>query len=98
MSTVGLFVDDVLYLAQIVFSVLAVLRVLRGIDAELPFISKMTDGDIAAAIKPKVQTAAASVHTAPPVQPAPAVRLCPACSAPLHENSRLCTKCGAKAE
>lgn len=126
MSTVDSFVGDVLYLALIVFSVLAVLRVLRGKDAGLPFLSKMTDGDIAAAIKPKIRTATASAQTAPPVQtapiqtqyappaqppassqtppavtsdaPAPAVRLCPACSAPLHEDSRFCTECGAKAE
>lgn len=126
MSTVDSFVGDVLYLALIVFSVLAVLRVLRGKDAGLPFLSKMTDGDIAAAIKSKTRTTEASAQTAPPVQaapiqtqyappaqppasshtppavtsdaPAPAVRLCPACSAPLHEDSRFCTECGAKAE
>lgn len=126
MSTVDSFVGDVLYLALIVFSVLAVLRVFRGKDAGLPFLSKMTDGDIAAAINPKIRTATASAQTAPPVQtapiqtqyappeqppassqtppavtsdaPAPAVRLCPACSAPLHEDSRFCTECGAKAE
>lgn len=28
--------------------------------------------------------------------PAPAARLCPACSAPLHKDSRFCTECGAK--
>ena len=126
MSTVDSFVGDALYLALIVFSVLAVLRVLRGKDAGLPFLSKMTDGDIAAAIKSKTRTTEASAQTAPPVQavpiqtqyappaqppasfqtppavtsdaPAPAVRLCPACSAPLYEDSRFCTECGAKAE
>ena len=126
MSAVDSFVGDALYLALIVFSVLAVLRVLRGKDAGLPFLSKMIDGDIAAAIKSKTRTATASAQTAPTVQtapiqtqyappaqppasfqtppavtsdaPAPAVRLCPACSAPLHEDSRFCTECGAKAE
>jgi hypothetical protein len=71
MSTVDSFVGDVLYLALIAFSVLAVLRVLRGKDAGLPFLSKMTDGDIAAAIKPKIRTATASAQTAPPVKAAP---------------------------
>ena len=120
MGTAGSVVSGALYLALIVFSVLAVLRVLRGKDAGLPFISKMAEGDIAAAIKPKPRTAKASKRTAPPVQaapvgahppasfqtrpaaaqdaPAPAVRLCPACSAPLHEDSRFCTECGAKME
>ena len=45
-STVVSFVGDVLYLALIVFSVLAVLRVLGGKDAGLPFLSKMADGVI----------------------------------------------------
>lgn len=126
MSTVDSFVDDVLYLALIVFSVLAVVRVLRSKDAGLQFLSKMADGGIAAALKPKTRTAEASAQTAPPVQaapvgaqyappvqpsapiqtppaaaqaaPTPAVRLCPACSAPLHEDSRFCTECGAKTE
>ncbi len=126
MGTAGSFVGDVLYLALIVFSVLAVLRVLRGKDAGLPFIAKMADGGIVAALKPKTRTAEASAQTAPPVQaapagaqyvppaqpsapiqtppvaaqaaPTPSVRLCPACAAPLHEDSRFCTECGAKAE
>lgn len=71
MSTVDSFVGDVLYLALIVFSVLAVVRVLRGKDAGLPFLSKMADGGIAAALKPKTRTAEASAQTAPPVQAAP---------------------------
>ena len=125
MGKVGSFVSDALYLALIVFSVLAVLRVLRGKDAGLPFIAKMASGDFAAAMKPKTG-AATSAQTVPPAQaapvqtqytppeqplapiqtapvmvqtaPAPAVRLCPACSAPLHEDSRFCTECGAKTE
>lgn len=34
----------------------------------------------------------------PEASPAPAVRLCTACSAPLQEDSRFCTECGAKTE
>jgi len=126
MGTAGSFVSDVLYLALIVFSVLAVVRVLRGKDAGLPVIAKMAGGDFAAARGPKAGAAAAPAQTVPPVQaapyqtqyappaqpsapiqmspaaaqaaPAPAARLCPACAAPLHEDSRFCTECGAKTE
>ncbi|MGI6140303.1 MAG: hypothetical protein ACOYEH_01055 [Caldicoprobacterales bacterium] len=124
MSTVDSFVGDVLYLALIVFSVLAVLRVLGGKDAGLPFLSKMADGDIATMLKLKTRVAEAPAQTAPPVQamptqtqyappaqpppssqtspiviqdaPEPVSRLCPACSAPLDEDSVFCTECGAK--
>lgn len=126
MGTAGSFVGDVLYLALIVFSVIAAVRVLRGKDAGLPFIAKMAGGDFAAAIKSKtgaaatpaqtvspVQTAPGGAQYAPPAQPsapmqtspataqaapAPSVRLCPACAAPLHKDSRFCTECGAKTE
>lgn len=124
MSKVDSFVSDVLYIALIVFSVIAVLRVLRGKDAGLPFLSKMADGDIAAVLKSDTRAAEAPVQTAPPVQavstqpqytppaqppassqtplivtqdePALVPRLCPACSAPLHEDSVFCTECGTK--
>jgi len=71
MSTVDSFVGDVLYLALIVFSVLAVLRVLGGKDAGLPFLSKMADGDIATMLKLKTRVAEAPAQTAPPVQAMP---------------------------
>ena len=128
MSKVDSFVGDVLYIALIAFSVLAVLRVLRGKDAGLPFLSKMADGDIAAVLKSNTRASEAPAQTAPHVQavpiqtqyappaqppvqppassqtppivtqdvPAPVPRLCPACSAPLYEDSVFCTECGAK--
>ena len=191
MGTAGSFVGDILYLALIVFSVIAALRTLRGRDAGLPFIAKMAGGDFAAARMPKAAVAAVPAPTTAPVQaaptgtqytppaqpsaliqtppaaalapaaapaesapvrmqytppvqpsapvqtppaaapaptaapaesapvrmqytppvqppapiqtppaaaPAPSVRLCSACSAPLHEDSRFCTECGAKTE
>ncbi len=124
MSKADSFVGDVLYLALIVFSFLAVLRVINGKDAGLPFISKMANGDIAAAFKSRTRAAETFSQTAPPVQavsfqtqyaapeqapassqtppivtqdaPATVPRLCPACSAPMHEDSIFCTECGAK--
>jgi hypothetical protein len=126
MGKVDSFVGDALYLALIVFSVLAVLRVLRGKDAGLPFIVRMAGGDFSEAFALKTRTVAASAQTvssvqAPPVQtqyvhpaqppasiqtvptaaedaPATVARLCPTCFAPLHEDSKFCTECGAKAE
>jgi hypothetical protein len=70
MGKVGSFVGDALYLALIIFSVLAVLRILRGKDAGLPFIAKMAGGDFVAAVKSKTR-AEASAQTVPPAQAAP---------------------------
>lgn len=115
-SRAGSFVNGLLYLALMVFSVLAIVQVLRGKDAGLPVLAKMAGGDFAAAIKPG---AVAPPHPAPTMHgmpytppppapphippapsaqavPAPAAGQCPACSAPLQEDSRFCTKCGAK--
>jgi hypothetical protein len=112
MGTVGSFVGDVLYLALIVFSVLAVLRLLRGRDAGLPFLSKMAGGDIAAVITPKTRTTEAFTQTDPPAQavPFPTQYASPAqppalpqtlpaiASDVLAPDVRLCSECGAKAE
>ena len=63
MSKVDSFVGDVLYLTLIVFSVLSALRVLRGKDAGLPFLSKMADGDITAALRSRTRTPETSMQT-----------------------------------
>jgi hypothetical protein len=57
------FVDGLIYVALIVLSVIAILRVLRGKDAGLPFLSKLAGGDLSAAFTPKPKQ--------PPVQSAP---------------------------
>lgn len=83
MSKVDSFVSDVIYLALIVFSVLAILRVLRGRDAGLPFLSKMAEGDIAAALKSNTRAAEISAQTSPPVQAVPTqTQYTPAAHAP----------------
>ena len=71
MSKVDSFVGDVLYLTLIVFSVLSALRVLRGKDAGLPFLSKMADGDITAALRSRTRTPETSMQTAPTGQAVP---------------------------
>lgn len=53
MLTVNSFIDGLIYLALIVFAVISILRVLRGKDAGLPFLSKLAGGDMAAALTPK---------------------------------------------
>ncbi|NLJ41118.1 MAG: zinc-ribbon domain-containing protein [Clostridiales bacterium] len=45
MITINSVVGDILYLALIVFSVIAVIQLLRGEGANLPIISKMAGGD-----------------------------------------------------
>lgn len=47
MLSVNAFVGDVVNLALIVFSILAILKVLRGNDAGLPLVSKMAEGGLA---------------------------------------------------
>lgn len=60
MATIGSVVGTLLYLALVVFSVIAILKLLGGKDAGLPVISKIASGDFV--IKAKTVPA-------PPVQP-----------------------------
>ncbi|NLT40004.1 MAG: hypothetical protein GXX89_06000 [Clostridiales bacterium] len=81
MSSVDAVLSDLVYIALIVLCVIAVLRLVRGKDAAIPFISKMAGGDFTAAFaaRPKAPAAPAqavpSVYTTPqqttaaPVQP-----------------------------
>jgi uncharacterized membrane protein len=103
MSTVNFVVGHVLYLALIVLSVLAVLRVFRGKDAGLPFIARMAGGDFAAAFqkspKPEpspVVYAAQKNTTAPELSVQSAAQ--PDFQAPARTEapaSRYCFSCGA---
>ena len=109
LQTVNTVVGSLLYIALVVFAVLAVLRVLRGKDAGLPFLAKMAGGDLAAALQKSAKTKSAKTKSAPtpPKQP-PAVapvrqevspgRHCSSCGTAMQEDATFCTECGAKNE
>ena len=73
MGTIGSIVGTLLYLALAVFSVIAILNLLRGKDAGLPMISKIAGGDFVIKAKPKPAPAPvpAPVQTAYPAGPPP---------------------------
>lgn len=71
MGDTGTFISGVLYLALIALCVFAVLRVARGKDAGLPFISKMSGGDFAAAFTPNTTGAQQPAPAPEPVQTQP---------------------------
>lgn len=104
LNTVNTVVGGLLYIGLIVFAVLAILRVLRGKDADLPFLAKMVDGDFAAALQKSSEKESASTSFEQPLAQAPVHqeayhgRNCTTCGAALQENSAFCTKCGAKNE
>lgn len=72
MGTVGSIVGGILYLALIVFSVLAILRVFRGQDAGLPLIRKITEGNFMASFAAEAEPAAMSYQQYEPAAPPPA--------------------------
>lgn len=101
MNNVNSVVGDIIYIAFIALCVFAILRVLRGKDAGLPFLSKMSGGDLTEIFsqKAKAQTApagyappqtAAPVYT-PPVQSPAQVDTPPAQTA----SAKFCSSCGA---
>ncbi len=106
MAQVNTFFGDLVYIVLIVFTVIALIKVIGGKDAGLPFISKLVVSHI------PVQPASPPVEQ-PPVQQAEveteaqnAVKEesynlqsnCSSCGAPLGQESRFCTQCGAKNE
>ena len=64
MGTAGSFVSGVLYLTLMVFSILAVLRLIRGRDAGLPILSKMASGDFASVLTKSPKQESAPAHAA----------------------------------
>jgi hypothetical protein len=55
MLTVNSFIDGLIYIALIVFAVIAVVRVVQGKDAGIPLLSKLAVGDLSKAFTPKPQ-------------------------------------------
>lgn len=104
-NNVNAAISDILYIAFIALCVFAILRVLRGNDAGLPVLSKMADGDFAAAIKPKVNPQTPPVQYAVPQQPVPDYTphpvppQAPPAAQVLSEqpapSAKFCTSCGA---
>lgn len=65
MLTINSVIGDLLFLALAVVSVIAILRVLNGKDANLPWLAKLADGDLTEALK---RRATKPVNVAPPAQ------------------------------
>jgi uncharacterized Tic20 family protein len=71
--SVSSFFSSIIYIAMLVFTVLAVIRVARGKDAKLPIIEKMAGGDITAAFTSKSDATGvvSPAQAAPPAQAPP---------------------------
>jgi MFS family permease len=104
LQTVNTVAGSLLYIALVVFAVLAVLRVLRGKDAGLPFLAKMAGGDLATALQKSAKTKSAPTPPKQPPAGAPVRqevspgRHCSSCGTAMQEDSAFCTECGAKNE
>ncbi len=72
MATIGSVVGTLLYLALVVFSVIAIIKLLGGKDAGLPVISKIASGDFVIKAKPQPASPVQPQYAAP-LQPAPPV-------------------------
>jgi len=95
MLKINSFITGVLFLALIVFCLIAILKVFKGQDAGLPCFSKILDPAVPA-------TYAQPVAVAPTLQPKVETmskkRACPTCSATLDGDAMFCMECGTKIE
>lgn len=76
------FIAGVLFLGLTIFSLIAILRVLNGKDAGLPYFSK-----IMSIVEPTLQSK---------IELTADKRECTNCQAPLKEDAMFCTECGTK--
>jgi len=76
------FIAGILLIVLVVFSIMAILKVLKGQDAGIPYFSTI--------INTTVPT------FAPKVESMPGKTTCPNCSAALDEDAMFCMECGTK--
>jgi len=70
--TINSVVSNLLYIALVVLSIIAIFRLLQGQDANLPFISKFATGDLSAVLKKTEKPHTPGQYSAvPPVQNIP---------------------------
>lgn len=83
------FIGGFLYIALIILSVMAILNVLKGKDAGLPYFSKfVASGRITNLSDRPQQTKSTNVS------PLAETKVCPSCSASLENDTRFCVECG----
>lgn len=102
MITLNSFVGGLIYVAFVVICVVAVLRNLRGKDAAIPFISKMSGGDLSAAFTQNVKNQVPPAQSVPPQTAAPVYT--PSAQSPVPNQTpptqtaataKFCPSCGA---
>lgn len=96
MSTADSVVGNILYVAFIALCVYAILRVLRGKDAGLPFLSQMAEGGFTAQGKAPGKAPASPAQQAQPQQTVPSAAFCSSCGASLGDDAAFCSECGTK--
>ncbi len=93
MTKINGVIGGTLYIVFLVFSLMAILKVLKGKDADLPYLSKLIGGNFASGLSP---TSEQVVEAYDPVAGEDVSGLCPSCSAQLDEGASFCTKCGSQ--